>query len=221
MAHDLITAESAQAYLAAAQRLQQVIVSGAPAAERAQANVELGKLLDEIRALLNRDLDAHGRVRSLSSSLLVSELVLRGTPLTFSATHNRFAANLQYYREALKLAPAGAVAADAMFGLLQGNFYDSFTGDPLQPRAQDAGELTAQIGLAQAFLGRYPDHAGSEEVSFILAIHYMQAARATTGGEREAFAQRARRATEAFRQAYPESMRAAALPRLLERIAPP
>jgi hypothetical protein len=159
-------------------------------------------------------------VQGLPSSFLMSELALRGTPLAFSAARNRFAANLQYYREALKLAPAGAAAADAMFGLLQGHFYDSFTVDPLQPSAQSADELGAQIGLAEDFLGRYPHHAGCEEASFILAIHYMQAARVASAGEREAFAGRARRAAEAFRQAYPESMRAAALPHLLEGITP-
>jgi hypothetical protein len=221
VAHDLITADSAQAYLASADAHRQVIASNAPAARRAQANTELGKMLDEISALLNRDLEAHGRVQGLPSSFLMSELTVRGTPLAFSTPRNRFSANLQYYREALRLAPSGASTADAMFGLVKGHFYDSFTVDPLQPAGQSADELRAQISLAEDFLARYPQHEGREEASFILAIHLMQAARAAEkGGEREAFARRAQAAAEAFGRDYPESMRAAALPRLLEGSKP-
>ena len=219
-AHDLITAESAQAYLEATDRLRQVIDASGPAAGRAQAQAELGRMLDEIRELLNRDLDAHGRVQGLPSNFLMSELAARGTPLAFSATRNRFGANLQYYREALTLAPAGPAAADAMFGTLQGHFYDSFSADPLRPEGQSADQLTAQIRMAEAYLERYPRHAGREEARFILAIHYLQAARAEgRNGGREAYVRQAQRATAGFLRDYPDSLRAAALTQLLDSVA--
>jgi len=219
-AHDLITAESAQAYLEATERLGQVIDSSGAAAARARAQVELGQMLDEIRELLNRDLDAHGRVQGLPSSFLMSELAARGTPLAFSGARNRFGANLQYYREALELAPTGPAAADAMFGLLQGHFYDSFSADPLRPEGQDAGQLATQIRIAEAYLERYPRHAGREEVRFILAIHYLQATRAAgDAGAKEDAIRQAQRATAGFLRDYPDSLRAAALAQLLENVA--
>ena len=219
-AHDLITAESAQAYLDSTDQLRKVIDASGPAASRARAHAQLGRVLDEIRELLNRDLAAHGRVQGLPSNFLMSELAVRGTPLAFSATRNRFGANLQHYREALTLAPAGPVAADAMFGLLQGHFYDSFSVDPLRPEGQSADQLTKQIRMAEVYLERYPGHAGGEEVRFILAIHYLQAARAAGGdGGRETYVLQAQRATAGFLRDYPDSLRAATLAQLLESVA--
>jgi hypothetical protein len=216
-AHDLITAESAQTYLAAVAESQKTIASKDPAAKRARAHLDLGKTLDEIRELLNRDLDAHGRVQGLPSNFLMSELKARGAELAYSPETNRFLANLQYYREALNLAPSGPAAADASFGLLQGYFYDSFTIDPLRPTSQTGAQLAGQIRLAEEFLGKYPRHAGGEEISFILAIHYVQAARATQRErDKAAFAQKARAMAGEFAKTYPESLRAAALPHLLE-----
>lgn len=220
-AHDLITAESAQAYLATADRLKQSIDANGPAAGRAQAQADLGRLLDEIRELLNRDLDAHGRVQGLPSNFLMNELQARGTPLAFSVRRNRFGANLPYYRESLKLAPAGAAAADAMFGLLQGHFYDSFSIDPLRPEEQSAEQLAAQIRVAEDYLERYPSHAGREEARFILAIHYMQATRAAGNGGPAGYARQAQRATAGFLRDYPDSIRAATLAQLLEGVAAP
>jgi hypothetical protein len=218
-AHDLVTAESVQTYLATVGELQKVIASKESPYTRAQAHFDLGKLLDEIRDLLNRDLDAHGQVQGLPSNFLMSELKVRGAELAYSPKTNRFLANLQYYREALKLAPSGPAAADASFGLLQGYFYDSFTIDPLRPTSQTGVQLAGQIRLAEEFLGNYPRHAGCEEISFILAIHYVQAARAGRDAqEQAAFANKARALAGEFVRSYPESMRAAALSHLLESL---
>ncbi len=216
-AHDLITAESAQTYLAIINQLQKVMASKEPPSTRAQAYFDMGKLLDEIRDLLNRDLEAHGRIQGLPSNVLMSELRLRGTSLAYSADTNRFIANLQYYREALRLAPSGEAAAAASFRLLQGHFYDSFTTDPLQPAAQSQAQLAEQIRLGEDLLKKYPQHAEREEASFILVVHYVQAARgAERGRGRAAFAQKARAMAGEFEKTYPESLRTAALPHLLE-----
>jgi len=216
-AHDLVTAESVQAYLATQEKLQKITASPEPAAARAKAWLELGMLLDAIRELLNRDLEAHGKIQGLPSNFLMSELKLRGTGLAYSADTNRFIANLQYYREALRLAPSGEVAAAASFRLLQGHFYDSFTSDPLQAASQSQAQLAEQIRLGEDLLKKYPQHAEREEASFILVVLYVQAALAAErASDRASFAQKARAMAGEFAKAYPESLRAAALPHLLE-----
>ena len=217
MAHDLITAESAQTYLVAVAELQKTIASKESAENRARAHLDLGKTLDEIRELLNRDLAAHGRVQGLPSNFLMGELKARNAELAFSAEKNRFLANVRHYGEALRLEPSGPVAADATFRLLQGTFYDSFDVDPLQPGTQTRAQLAEQIRLGEALLKAHPRHGEREETQFILAIHYVQAARA--GGdaqERAAYAKKARALAGDFLNTYPESMRAATLPHLLE-----
>lgn len=218
MAHDLITAEAAERYLAQASENHKIIRSKASATQRAQANCALGSMLDEIRDLLNRDIATHGKVQGLPSEYLVAALTAGGTPLATMPRSVRFPANLDYYRESLRLAPDGPSAADASLRLLQGYFYDSFSDDPLAPRAQTWGQLQQQIRVGERFLQRYPKHPGREEAEFIVAVHYLQAARAAPdAGERARNAQRARDALSAFQQRYPESMRVSAVEVLLEQ----
>lgn len=216
-AHDLITAESAERWLAQAAENRKLIQSHAPAAQRAQAHYALGRMLDDIRDLLNRDIAAHGRVQGLATQYLVAELEARGTPLATEPGVVRFPANLEHYREALRLAPEGRVAGDAAFRLLQGYFYDSFVDDPLAPRGQSWMRLQQQIALAEDFLTRNPAHPEREEAQFILAVHYVQAARsAPDAAARMTYAQRAGTALSEFRRRYPDSMRVAAIEVLME-----
>jgi hypothetical protein len=199
--------------------LQETIASKEPAAKRARAHLDLGKTLDEIRELLNRDLAAHGRVQGLPSNFLMSELKAHGAEMKFAAATNRFLANVQHYRDALRLEPSGPVAADAAFRLLQGTFYDSFTIDPLQPGAQTRAQMAEQIRLGEELLKLQQHHGEREETAFILAIQYVRAARAGRDAqEQSAFAKKARALAGDFLKTYPESMRAAALPHLLESL---
>jgi len=198
---------------------QKIIASEAAPANRARAQLDLGKTLDEIRDLLNRDLAAHGRVQGLPSSFLMSELKVRGAELAFARESNRFLANVQYYREALKLEPRGPVAAEASFRLLQGYFYDSFAADPLHPGAQTRAQLAEQIRLGEGLLKMHIPDGEREETGFILAIHYMQAARSgRNAAEQAAFANRARALAGEFARSYPQSLRAATLSNLLESL---
>jgi hypothetical protein len=218
-AHDLITAETAQAYLARQSVLQAAIASSEPAPARAGAWLDLGRMLDEIRELLNRDLESHGKVQGLASNFLMAELAARGTPLLWSPEHGHFDSNLKYYREALKLSNDPAIAGEATFRLLQGGFYDSFTIDPLEPVSQTPAQLAEQVRLGEAFRQKYPGHAGREEAAFILVIHYIQSARAAAQPkQRAAFAQKARALAEDFLKTWPDSLRSAAIPPLLERL---
>jgi hypothetical protein len=218
-AHDLITAEAAARYLAQADRLLTVLRSEDPAPRRAEASTTLGRQLDEIRDLLNRDLAAHGRLQGLPTEYLVGALRERGVRLQVDPALGRYPANLSYYRDALALAPDGPHAADASLRLLQGYFYDSFTDDPLQPREQSWHRLQEQIQLGERFLHRNPQHADREEVEFILAVHYVQAARSgPDAATRLAYSARARRAASSFRTRYPDSMRVAAVEVLMESL---
>jgi hypothetical protein len=217
-AHDLITAESAQGYLAAVAESQKIIASQSLPAKRARAQLDLGITLDEIRELLNRDLASHGRVQGLPSSFLMSELKARGAELAFDPASNRFMANIRFYREALRLEPRGPVAADASFRLLQGYFYDSFTGDPLHPGAQSGAQLAEQIRLAEGLLKMPVPQGDREETVFILAIHYIQAARSGRAAEQAAFASKARALAGEFAKSYPQSLRVATLSNLLESL---
>jgi hypothetical protein len=112
-AHDLVTAESAERYLADAQQRMDTVRSQQPASQRAEAATRLGRMLDEIRDLLNRDLAAHGRIQGLSTEYLVRELKSKGLPMEISPALRRFPANVSWYRESLRLSPDGPRRAAA------------------------------------------------------------------------------------------------------------
>ena len=211
-AHDLITAASAQTYLAAVAESQKTLASKEPAARRAQAHLDLGKTLDEIRELLNRDLAAHGKVQGLPSNYLMAELRRQGVPLAWSEKRRRFDANTQYFEQALALAPRGPHAADAGLRLLLGRFYDSFESDPL---AADESwpQLAAQIALAEGLAARELPSDVREEVEFIGAILHARAGlRAPDADSRRSHGTSARQAIAAFEARYPDSLRRALMP---------
>lgn len=211
-AHDLITAESAEHFLAQIRHEQDVLGSQSPPQARAQASVALGKLLDEIRDLLNRDIASHGQPQGLATLYLIQALHGQGIDLQRSPRLGRYPANLAFYRSALQLDPHGPASAEARLQLLRGHFYDSFEQDPLRPREQSWPQLREQIEHAQALLQQTLPEPGREEAHFILAVHYLQAA-ATAGqaAVRSAYAQRARTAIAQFKARYPDSLRVAAL----------
>jgi hypothetical protein len=214
-AHDLITAEAAERYVAQAQAAVATIRSREPAGKRAEANVVLGRMLDEIRELLNRDIATHGKVQGLPSNYLVAELRNKGAPLDFA--RGRYLAHVGYYREALELAPDGPYAAEAMLRWMRGAFFDSFDDDPLQVRGQTPDQLREQLALGERFVRRHPTHPEIEEAQFILLVNTIRVARAAPDATARADqSARARQAAQAFLARYPESMRAAAVPVLVE-----
>ncbi|HWQ40295.1 MAG TPA: hypothetical protein VNM24_17085 [Burkholderiales bacterium] len=215
--HDLITAEAAQRYLTSAVRLRQLVASSAPGEQRAEASYRLGVMLDEIRELLNRDLAAHGEVQGLPSNYLVSELARAGTPLEYSSRKKRYLANIRYFDEALRLAPDGPLAADAKFRLIQGVFYDSFEADPLAS-GESWETQRAQIDLAESLRGAGLPQEQREELDFILVVRYVRAAGTAPDGLVRSYAQKARTALASFGQRYPGSLRAAAIPVLLDAL---
>jgi hypothetical protein len=216
-AHNLITAEAAERYLAQAQQDLATIKSREPAARRAEANVALGRMLDQIGELLNRDIASHGKVQGLASNYLIAQLQGKGAPLAFA--QGRYLAHVAYYREALKLAPDAPSASEAMLRWMRGAFYDSFDEDPMEARGQSPEQLREQVTLGERFIQRYPSHPDIEEAQFILLVQYVRAARAAADStSREEFSSKAREAAQAFAARYPDSMRAAAVPVLTEQL---
>lgn len=209
-AHDLVTAEAVERYLARTDADLALIRSRAAAEKRAEALYDLARRLDEIRDLLNRDIGTHGKVQGLPSNLLVSQLHVRGVAFAVAPETGRFPAAATYYREALKLAP-DVRQGDAAFRLLQGIFYDAFDTDPLKPRLSWI-QLQEQIRLGEQLARRQPPHSELEEVRFIVAAHYAQASAIAPDAIRaRLFGERARTAGADFAARYPDSLRRAAL----------
>lgn len=215
-AHDLITAEAAERYIAQAQRNVATVRSREPVARRAEAHLALARMQDEIRDLLNRDLAMHGRVQGLPSNLVVDRFKVIGAPLPWSERLGRFGAPVEHYAAAHDLDPKGPVAAGALYGVLYGRFYDSFRDDPLLSLDIEPASSNALIDAGERFVRDYPRDANLEEVRFIVAIASVRVARA--GGDARRTAARARELLERFRQDYPDSLRSAAVPVMLEAI---
>jgi hypothetical protein len=215
-AHDLITAEAAERYLAQAQRDLAVIRSRDPAPRRSEAHLMLARMEDEIRDLLNRDLAMHGKVQGLPSNVVIERLKATGAPLPWSDRLGRYAAPVDHYRAALELDGKGRRANEALFGLIYGSFYDSFRDDPLQSMADEPALSRSLIELGERFVREYPGDANVEEVKFIVAISHVRLARAGVDKKRQSL--RARELLNQFQRDYPDSLRAAAVPVLLEAL---
>lgn len=218
-AHESIDAQSAERFLAEVDRSLVSIRSKEAASARAQANLALGRNLDDIRELLNRDIASHGKPQGLATLYLIKSLQERGIALQPDARTQRIPARQAEYREVLRLDPGGLAAKDARYRLLQGYFYDSFDADPLAPRAQDWARLQAQIELGESYLAAGAPEANGEEAQFIVTIHYLQAAQsAADAATRARFADKASRAIQGFKTRHPDSMRLPALEALSERV---
>ena len=107
-------------------------------------------------------------------------------------------------------------------GYCRASSYDSFDADPLQARAQLWSGLQDQIALGEQLLRRAPAYSDAEETKFILAVLYTRAARVAPDRKTAAqYADRARVSIADFQSHYAESMRAAALPVLLQSLEEP
>lgn len=215
-AHDLITGASAERYLAQAQQQLATIRSRDPAPRRAEAHLGLARLQDELRDLLNRDLAMHGKVQGLPSNLVIERLKAAGAPLPWSDRLGRYAAPLEHYRAALELDGKSVHANEALFGLLYGSFYDSFRDDPLQSLADEPATSRALIEAGDRLVTEYPADPNVEEARFIVAVAHVRLARAGVDARRSAA--RARELLGRFQRDYPDSLRAAAVPVMLDAL---
>lgn len=221
-AHDAIGADARQAYLQKLDRLQRTAQSPASASVRAAAWVEAGRTMDEIRTLLNEDIASHGRTQGLETSILINQLNATPWRLQLSAQTRLYVANQRPYRDALALDPNGTHAPLARFMLLKNQFYDSFTEHPLKTTGQDKATLLEMIEHGEWL--RNSRHAGSsggssgvsdsaidsEEVHFILGIHYLQA-RDTGALPAATCTTRFSELLNIFRKRWPSSLKLATL----------
>ena len=174
-AHDAISAEARKAYLSRLDELARTGQSTAAASIRANAWLEMGKTLDEIRGLLNEDIISHGKTQGLETSVLVNMLNASVHKLQLSPQTRLYLSDPRPYREALALDPRGRQASLARFLLFKHHFYDSFVDHPLKPLRQSKEELLEMIGFGESLLTVQDPAIDSEEVHFILGIHYLQA----------------------------------------------
>lgn len=209
-AHDAISADARKAYLARLDELHRTAQSSAPAAARAVALIETGRVLDEIRTLLNEDIISHGKTQGLETSVLVSQLNASVHKLQLSPHTRLYVADLVPYREALRLDPRGKLSVLARYMLLKNHFYDSFNDHPLKPFDQSAEQLKQQIELGESLLSARDPAVDSEEVHFILAMHYLQAQ--ASGALPKARTQaRVAALQKVFRTRWPTSLKLATL----------
>jgi hypothetical protein len=174
-AHDAISADARKIYLARLDELTRTAQGNAPAAVRANAWLEMGRTLDEIRALLNEDIISHGKTQGLETSVLVNMLNASVHKLQVSPQTRLYLSDQRPYRESLVLDPRGKQASLARFLLFKYHFYDSFVDHPLKPINQSQERLLEMIGIGESLLTLRDPAIDSEEVHFILGIHYLQA----------------------------------------------
>ncbi len=174
-AHDAISADARKIYLSRLDELTRTAQGNAPAAVRANAWLEVGKTLDEIRALLNEDIISHGKTQGLETSVLVNMLNASVHKLQLSPQTRLYLSDPRPYRESLALDPRGKQAALVRFLLFKYHFYDSFVDHPLKPINQSKERLLEMIGIGESLLTLRDPAIDSEEVHFILGIHYLQA----------------------------------------------
>ncbi len=174
-AHESITTEARKNYLMKLQEANQVQTANLSASAKAKALYQIGATLEEIRDLFNQDIISHGAVKGLESSLLLNELGQAGFKMEMSPKIGVYLSPLHYYRDTIKLDGKAAFADHARYLLLKNHFYDSFTDNPLAPFLQTREELSELLDIGEKLLKAKEKNINSEEVKFILAIHYLQA----------------------------------------------
>lgn len=214
-AHDAISNDARQAYLSKLEQLQRTAQGGSAPAVRARAFFEIGKTLDEIRGLLNEDIVSHGKPQGLETAVLINELNARYA-LQVSPQTRLYLADLKPHRESLKLDPRGKHVPQAQFLIFKNHFYDSFVDNPIKPLQQTKATLLEMIGLGEGLLSVRDAGVDSEEVHFILAIHYLQALD-TSALVKEKARARFGELLRKFRSAWPTSLKLATL----EALSPP
>jgi len=209
-AHDAISADARKVYLSRLDELTRTAQGNGPVPARANAWLEMGKILDEIRALLNEDIISHGKTQGLETSVLVSMLNASANKLQLSPQTRLYLSDPRPYRESLALDPRGKQATLARFLLLKHHFYDSFVDNPLKPINQSKESLLEMIGFGESLLMLRDPAIDSEEVHFILGIHYLQALDSSALPKTKCQA-RVAELLKNFRSQWPSSLKLATL----------
>ncbi len=174
-AHDSITTDTRQRFMLTLQQTQQVLASSSSVVDKAKAHFTMATTLDEIRDLFNEDIQSHGAVNGLESTVLLAELARGGFTLQKSMQIGLYLSPLEHYRRALSLHPKAGYATLASYRLFKNQFYDSFTDNPLKPLSQTREELIQLLEIGETLLKSKDPIVNQEEVQFIQAIHTLQA----------------------------------------------
>ncbi len=219
LGHDLVDIERAVKYLEQIRDQKQALAPRNSVDQRAEAHFKVGEAVAYIVAYLNRDLMSHQGEPGLANTVMVQELKSQGIQLTFWPEAMRYMSYVQPFIQYLALTPEGPRRPEAVFRIFQGRFYDSFIYDPMQPVNLNWPNLVFQIKQVEDFLARYPDFRNREEAHFILVVNHIRAAhRALDADSKILRANQAQMVGQGFLTAYPDSLRAAAVRRLLERL---
>lgn len=213
--HESITTEARKNYLNKLQESFQVQAGNPSAPIKAKAIYQIGATLEEIRDLFNQDIISHGAVKGLESTLLLTELARAGFKMEMSSKIGLYVSQLHYYRDALKLDSKASFADHARYLLLKNHFYDSFTDNPLAPFSQTRDELNELIDIGERLLKVKENNINTEEVKFILAIHYLQAMQQQLIGKEEG-QKKFKKLLAELRKDYPQSLK----PLTLEALNP-
>jgi TolA-binding protein len=194
------------------ERLQRQMTGGAES-ERAEALFALATEADALAALLNDEVAAHGSQEKLLIDLAVSRTGELGVALAYNRDKKKFFYDNAGFRDYVATFPRGQRAAEALFKVLEGEFFQSSQAD------------TAAVGASAdrkaAFLARYPSFPRNSEVSLMLSIDYRDLYRSyQESGDaraRDKYLVLTRRQLRATSRKYPQTDEARIAAELLRR----
>jgi len=216
-AHETIDADRVNQILAAADQAAANVKTAAGLGTEGETRFALGLVLVDATETLNRDLAAHSGRLTFNAEHLLKSLAQRDLAPRFDEAIGRYRLPRTPLEEALRLSPAAPFAVRARFLLLKAGFYESFVLDPFQLVGIGFDDLAREIAEAETVSAALKNTEDAEEAAFIHAIDLARAARLAPQTEAaRSYADRARMALNAFAEAYPESMRAAAAGMILK-----
>ena len=135
-----------------------------PRPTQADAWFEIGIAADALTSLINDEVAAHGSQEKPLIDLAVSRTGELGVAIRYDAGKKKFFYDNAAFRHYLARMPRGARAADAMFKLIEGDFFQSL--------ATDAAGLLPGAQRKRDFLRQYPKYANAVEVHLMLSVDY-------------------------------------------------
>ena len=208
----IMTAAGLNATLKKMERLHHQAASGTKA-ERDESLFEIGVEADALAALMNQEVESHGMEQRELLDLALTRTKELGVAIVYRRDKKKFFYDGAAFREYLKDAPAGIHAADAEFGLISYQFYQSQAGD--------AAAMEAAAAVKKRFLARFPKYKGNADVSLFLAVDYQDLYRHARQTHDDEGAEKYRALTRSTYQRiarlYPRTEQAAEARQLLRR----
>lgn len=210
LAHDVVQVAELETALGEVARLGEAARAGGDA----DGLYALGERIERIVEILNQDAAAHGG-GDLLGRLVVARLRSRGIGVMLSEEQQRYAYDLEAFREYLERAPRGGRAAEARYRLLARDFHGRMGLDPLAPLPLDVAATARGAREEERFL---KDHPASEHAREVRLFHAVDLCRLAQGERppRPGAERRCRDALELVGTRYPGTMEARAAEAMLE-----